>query len=39
MDVIDLIEEGESLYENGDSSSAKKKFLQASFYQAYIPQK
>jgi len=30
MDVIDLIEEGESLYESGDSSSAKEKFLQAS---------
>jgi len=29
MDVIDLIEEGESFYENGDSSSAKKNFLAA----------
>ena len=29
MDVIDLIEKGESLYESGDSSSAKKKFLEA----------
>ena len=38
MDVIDLIEEGESLYENGDSSSAKKKFLQASFLAPEDPQ-
>ena len=30
MDVIDLIEEGELLYETGNSSAAKKKFLQAS---------
>ena len=30
MDVIDLIEEGEKLYENGDTSAAKSKFLQAS---------
>ena len=30
MDVIDLIEEGEMDYENGDSSSAKSKFLKAS---------
>ena len=29
MDVIDLIEKGESFYESGDSSSAKKSFLQA----------
>ena len=29
MDVIDLIEKGEFLYETGDLSSAKEKFLQA----------
>ncbi len=38
MDVIDLIEEGESLYESGDSSSAKKKFLQASLLAPEDPQ-
>ena len=38
MDVIDLIEKGESLYENGDSSSAKKKFLQAASLAPEDPQ-
>ena len=38
MDVIDLIEEGEMDYENGDSSSAKSKFLQASSLAPEDPQ-
>ena len=38
MDVIDLIEEGEFFYENGDSSSAKEKFLQASSLAPEDPQ-
>ena len=38
MDVIDLIEEGELFYENGDSSSAKEKFLQASSLAPEDPQ-
>ena len=37
MDVIDLIEEGEKDYENGDSSLAKSKFLQASSLLLKIP--
>ena len=38
MDVIDLIEKGEFLYESGDSSSAKKKFLQAASLAPEDPQ-
>ena len=38
MDVIDLIEEGESLYEEGNSASAKEKFLQASSLAPEDPQ-
>ena len=38
MDVIDLIEEGENLYENGDSSAAKSKFLKASLLAPEDPQ-
>ena len=38
MDVIDLIEEGEALYESGDSTAAKLKFLQASSLAPEDPQ-
>ena len=38
MDVIDLIEEGEKLYENGDTSAAKSKFSQASLLAPEDPQ-
>tara|TARA_B100001115_G_scaffold19367_1_gene13883 strand:+ start:3139 stop:4866 length:1728 start_codon:yes stop_codon:yes gene_type:complete len=38
MDVIDLIEEGEMHYENGNSSLAKSKFLQASSLAPEDPQ-
>ncbi|MDC0161496.1 tetratricopeptide repeat protein [Marine Group III euryarchaeote] len=38
MDVIDLIEEGENFYENGDSSAAKSKFLKASLLAPEDPQ-
>jgi len=38
MDVIDLIEEGETLYETGDTSGAKSKFLQASSLAPEDPQ-
>lgn len=38
MDVIDLIEEGEMEYENGNSSLAKSKFLQASSLAPEDPQ-
>ena len=38
MDVIDLIEAGELLYENGDSLGAKKKFLQAAALTPADPQ-
>ena len=38
MDVIDLVEEGEKLYENGDSNSAKVKFLEASSLAPEDPQ-
>ena len=38
MDVIELIEEGEIFYENGDTNSAKSKFLQASLLAAEDPQ-
>ena len=38
MDVIDLIEEGEMDYENGDYSSAKSNFLQASSLAPEDPQ-
>ena len=38
MDVIDLIEEGEKLYEIGDSKSAKVKFLKASSLAPEDPQ-
>ena len=38
MDVIDLIEEGEKLYEIGDSKSARLKFLKASSLAPEDPQ-
>ena len=38
MDVIELIEEGEVFYENGDAKSAKSKFLQASLLAPEDPQ-
>lgn len=38
MDVIDLVEEGEKLYENGDYNSAKVKFLEASSLAPEDPQ-
>tara|TARA_B100001094_G_scaffold175479_1_gene169615 strand:+ start:884 stop:2611 length:1728 start_codon:yes stop_codon:yes gene_type:complete len=38
MDVIDLIEEGEKLYENGEALAAKSKFLQASLLAPEDPQ-
>ena len=38
MDVIDLIEEGEKNYEDGDPSLAKSKFLQASSLAPEDPQ-